>query len=60
MTTSRAAEAAWDAIRAPDKPAFDASIKWALEQADRYTRSAGRSPGLPAKHRQGPDIDLGR
>jgi hypothetical protein len=60
MTTSRAAQAAWDAIRAPDKPAFDVSIKWALEQADRYTRSADRSAGLSAIHRQNPDIDLGR
>ena len=59
MTTSRAAEAAWDAIRAPDKPALGAAIQWALEQADRYARTVGRSAEPPAKHRRDPDIDLG-
>ena len=57
MTTSRAAEAAWDAIRAPDKPALDVSIKWALEQTERYAHTHGRCAAPMAKDRQDPGIE---
>ena len=56
MTTSRAAEAAWDAIRAPDKPALDVSIQWALEQTGHYARTHGHRAGPTATDRQDPGI----
>ncbi|MGC8703186.1 MAG: nucleotidyl transferase AbiEii/AbiGii toxin family protein [Thiomonas sp.] len=40
MKASRAAAAAWEAIRAPDKPALGESIAWALTEIDGYARPA--------------------
>jgi len=39
MKASRAA-AAWEAIRAPDKPALGESIEWALTEIAGYARPA--------------------
>jgi hypothetical protein len=40
MKTSNAAAVAWEAIRAPDKPALNESIEWALTETESYARAA--------------------
>lgn len=40
MKTSNAAAVAWEAIRAPDKPALGESIDWALTETESYARAA--------------------
>lgn len=43
MKTSRSAAAAWEAIRAPDKPALDESIEWALCETEGYAHPPSAS-----------------
>jgi hypothetical protein len=58
MSTSRAAAASWDAIQAPDKPALETCIDWALKQAQRYAHEPRPRVERTSKEQQ--DKDVGR
>ena len=55
LSTSRAAAAAWDSIRTPDKPTLSDSIAWAIEQTRHYARATE-----PRIERRKQDKGIGR